>query len=125
MKIRQLGNSGLEASALGLGCMGLSFGYGPATDTQEAIKLILAAAERGVSFFDTAKAYDPFINEELVGEALKPFLSLSEAGVQSIRKAHAVQQVAVLQSGYSLWWREPEKEIPLSWSIKSLRRHSL
>jgi aryl-alcohol dehydrogenase-like predicted oxidoreductase len=187
MEKRKLGNSGLEVSALGLGCMGLSFGYGPATDTQEAIKLIRAAVERGVTFFDTAEAYGPFTNEELLGEALAPFrdqvviatkfgfkggdskegvdsrperirevaeaslrrlktdridlfyqhrvdpnvpiedvagtvkeliregkvkhFGMSEAGVQSIRKAHAVQPVAALQSEYSLWWREPEKEI--------------
>jgi len=187
MQKRKLGNSGLEVSAVGLGCMGLSFGYGPATDTQEGIKLIQAAVERGVNFFDTAEAYGPFANEELLGEALQPFrdqvviatkfgflggdatagldsrperirevadaslkrlrtdridlfyqhrvdpnvpiedvagtvkdlikegkvkhFGLSEAGVQSIRKAHAVQPVAALQSEYSLWWREPEQEI--------------
>ena len=182
-----LGNSGLEVSALGLGCMGLSFGYGPATDRGQAIKLIRTAYERGVTFFDTAEAYGPYDNETLLGEALEPFRSdvviatkfgfkegkpqlgtdsrpeniravaeaslkrlrsevidlfyqhrvdpdvpieevagtvkdliregkvkhfgLSEAGVQTIRKAHAVQPVAALQSEYSLWWREPEKEI--------------
>ena len=187
MKKRQLGNSGLEVSALGLGCMGLSFGYGPATEKQEAIKLIRTAFERGVTFFDTAEAYGPFTNEELLGEALAPFrdevviatkfgfkdgkpplgldsrperirevaeaalkrlrtdhidlfyqhrvdpkipmedvagtvreliaegkvkhFGLSEAGVGSIRKAHAVQSVAALQSEYSLWWREPEQDI--------------
>lgn len=187
MKKRQLGNSGLEVSAFGLGCMGLSFGYGPATEKQEAIKLIRAAFERGVTFFDTAEAYGPFINEELLGEALEPFrgqvviatkfgfkdgkpplgldsrperihevaeaalkrlktdhidlfyqhrvdpnvpiedvagtvkdliaegkvkhFGLSEAGAGSIRKAHAVQPVAALQSEYSLWWREPEQDI--------------
>jgi aryl-alcohol dehydrogenase-like predicted oxidoreductase len=187
MKKRKLGKSGLEVSALGLGCMGLSFGYGPATDTKEAIKLLHAAVERGVTFFDTAEAYGPFKNEELLGEALAPYrdqlviatkfgfaggdstagldsrperiravaeaslkrlrtdridlfyqhrvdpnvpieevagtvkdliaegkvkhFGMSEAGVQSIRKAHAVQPVAVLQSEYSLWWREPEQEI--------------
>jgi aryl-alcohol dehydrogenase-like predicted oxidoreductase len=187
MKKRFLGNSGLEVSALGLGCMGLSFGYGPATEKQDAIKLIRGAFERGVTFFDTAEAYGPFANEELLGEALEPFrnqvviatkfgfkegkpalgtdsrperirevaeaalerlrtdhidlfyqhrvdpnvpiedvagtvkdliaegkvkhFGLSEAGVQSIRKAHAVQPVTALQSEYSLWWREPEKEI--------------
>src|SRR6187397_2484946 len=73
MQKRKLGNSNLEVSALGLGCMGLSYGYGPATNTQEAITLIRAAAERGVTFFDTAEAYGPFTNEELVGEALAPF----------------------------------------------------
>ncbi|MDB5004043.1 MAG: aldo/keto reductase [Mucilaginibacter sp.] len=187
MQKRKLGKSGLEVSALGLGCMGLSFGYGPATDTQEAIKLIRAAVEHGVTFFDTAEAYGPFVNEELLGEALAPYhnqvviatkfgfkngdskagvdsrperirevaeaslkrlkveaidlfyqhrvdpnvpmedvagtvkdlikegkvkhFGLSEAGVVSIRKAHAIQPVAALQSEYSLWWREPEKEI--------------
>jgi aryl-alcohol dehydrogenase-like predicted oxidoreductase len=187
MEKRKLGKSGLEVSAMGLGCMGLSFGYGPATDTQEAIKLIRAAIERGITFFDTAEAYGPFTNEELLGEALAPFrdqvviatkfgfkggdskagvdsrperirevaeaslkrlktdridlfyqhrvdpnvpiedvagtvkeliqegkvkhFGMSEAGVQSIREAHAVQPVAALQSEYSLWWREPEKEI--------------
>ena len=191
MKKRVLGNSGLEVSALGLGCMGLSFGYGPATDKREAIALIRAAVERGVTFFDTAEIYGPLKNEELVGEALEPFhrrvviatkfgfrpaaegeahwsaldsrpehikrvvegslkrlrveaidllyqhrvdpevpiedvagavkeliqegkvkhFGLSEAGVQTIRRAHAVQPVAALQSEYSLWWREPEEEI--------------
>ena len=187
MEKRKLGKSGLEVSAMGLGCMGLSFGYGPATDMQEAIKLIRAAVELGVTFFDTAEAYGPFANEELLGEALAPFrndvviatkfgfaggdskagvdsrperirevaeaslkrlktdhidlfyqhrvdpkvpmedvagtvkdliqegkvkhFGMSEAGGQSIRKAHAVQPVAALQSEYSLWWREPEKEI--------------
>ncbi len=191
MQKRKLGNSGLEVSALGLGCMGLSFGYGPATDKQEAIALIRAAVEHGVTFFDTAEVYGPFTNEELVGEALAPFreqvviatkfgftpasdgsgrwselnsrpehikevaeaslkrlrtdvidlfyqhrvdpnvpmedvagavkdliqagkvkhFGLSEAGVAAIRKAHAVQPVAALQSEYSLWWREPEAEI--------------
>jgi aryl-alcohol dehydrogenase-like predicted oxidoreductase len=187
MKKRILGNSGLEVSALGLGCMGLSFGYGPETEKQKAIQLIRAAVEAGVTFFDTAECYGPFINEELVGEALAPFrdqvviatkfgfqegdskngldsspariravaeaslkrlktdvidlfyqhrvdpaipmeevagtvrdliaegkvkhFGLSEAGVESIRKAHAIQPVTALQSEYSLWWREPEKEI--------------
>ncbi|MDE3253002.1 MAG: aldo/keto reductase [Bacteroidota bacterium] len=187
MQKRILGNSGLEVSALGLGCMGLSFGYGPVTEKQQGIQLIRAAVEAGVTFFDTAECYGPFINEELVGEALAPFrdqvviatkfgfkdgdskkgldsspariravaeaslkrlktdvidlfyqhrvdpsvpmeevagtvkdliaegkvrhFGLSEAGVDSIRKAHAVQPVAALQSEYSLWWREPEKEI--------------
>src|SRR6185312_5174046 len=73
MKKRQLGKSGLEVSSLGLGCMGLSYGYGPATDTKEAIKLLHAAVERGVTFFDTAEAYGPFANEELLGEALEPY----------------------------------------------------
>jgi aryl-alcohol dehydrogenase-like predicted oxidoreductase len=189
MKKRALGNSGLEVSALGLGCMGLSFGYGPATDRQEAISLIRSAVELGVTFFDTAEAYGPFTNEVVVGEALAPFreqvviatkfgfhfdadgkqaglnsrpehvkevaeaslgrlktdridlfyqhrvdpevpiedvagavkqliqdgkvrhFGLSEAGVRTIRRAHAVQPVTALQSEYSLWWREPEAEI--------------
>jgi aryl-alcohol dehydrogenase-like predicted oxidoreductase len=187
MKKRTLGKSGLEVSALGLGCMGLSFGYGPATETTEATKLLHAAVERGVTFFDTAEAYGPFKNEELLGKALAPYrdqlviatkfgftggnatagldsrperirevaeaslkrlrtdhidlfyqhrvdpnvpiedvagavkdlitegkvkhFGMSEAGAQSIRKAHAVQPLAALQSEYSLWWREPELEI--------------
>jgi aryl-alcohol dehydrogenase-like predicted oxidoreductase len=187
MEKRKLGNSGLEVSAMGLGCMGLSFGLGPATDKQEAIKLIRAAFEQGITFFDSAEAYGPFANEELLGEALEPFrdqvviatkfgfkegktqlgldsrperirevadaalqrlrtdridlfyqhrvdtavpvedvagtvkeliaagkvkhFGMSEAGVQSIRRAHAVQPVTALQSEYSLWWREPEQEI--------------
>lgn len=187
MKKRILGNSGLEVSALGLGCMGLSFGYGPATDKSEGIQLIRKAYEQGITFFDTAECYGPFFNEELVGEALAPFrnevviatkfgfkegdskqgpdsrperirlvveaslkrlktdvidlfyqhrvdpnipmedvagavkeliaegkvkhFGLSEAGVDSIRRAHAVQPVTALQSEYSIWWREPEKEI--------------
>ena len=187
MKKRILGNSGLEVSTLGLGCMGLSFGYGPAAEKHDAIKLIRSAFELGVTFFDTAEAYGPFTNEELLGEALAPFrdevviatkfgfkngkpsagpdsrperirevveaslrrlntdhidllyqhrvdpnvpmedvagavkeliwegkvkhFGLSEAGVQSIRQAHAVQPVTALQSEYSLWWREPEQEI--------------
>ena len=187
MEKRQLGKSGLEVSALGLGCMGLSFGYGPAIDKNDGIALIRAAFERGVTFFDTAEAYGPFTNEELLGEALEPFrdqvviatkfgfeggdskgglnskpenirafveaslkrlrtdridllyqhrvdpqvpiedvagvvkeliqagkvkhFGLSEAGAQTIRRAHAVQPVAALQSEYSLWWREPENEI--------------
>lgn len=186
MKKRILGNNGLEVSSLGLGCMGLSFGYGPATNKNDAIKLIRKAYEEGVTFFDTAEAYGA-ANEQLVGEALQPFrkevviatkfgfkngdssqgqdsrperirevaekslkhlktdvidlfyqhrvdinvpmedvagtvkdlikegkvkhFGLSEAGVESIRKAHAVTPVAALQSEYSLWWREPEKEI--------------
>jgi aryl-alcohol dehydrogenase-like predicted oxidoreductase len=189
MKTRTLGGSGLEVSALGLGCMGLSFGLGPATDRKDAVALIRAAVERGVTFFDTAQVYGPFVNEEVVGEALEPFrdqvvvatkfgwnfddsgtstglnsrpeymremtegslrrlrtdvidlyyqhrvdpsvpiedvagavrdliaegkvrhFGLSEAGVRTIRRAHAVQPVAALQSEYSLWWREPEAEI--------------
>jgi aryl-alcohol dehydrogenase-like predicted oxidoreductase len=186
MKKRILGNNGLQVSAIGMGCMGLSYGYGPATDKQEAIKLIRQAYEQGITFFDTAEAYG-IANEELVGEALVPFrkevviatkfgfadgdstkgqdsrperirlvaeeslrrlktdvidlfyqhrvdqnvpmedvagtvkeliqegkvkhFGLSEAGVESIRKAHAVQSVTALQSEYSIWWREPEKEI--------------
>src|SRR5208282_1054013 len=187
MQQRQLGNSGLKVSALGLGCMGLSYGYGPATETAEAVKLIRAAFDRGITFFDTAEAYGPFINESVLGEALEPMrdqvviatkfgfregdtgkgldsrperirqvadealkrlrtnridlfyqhrvdpqvpmedvagtvkeliaqgkvkhFGLSEAGVDSIRRAHAVQPVTALQNEYSLWWREPEKEI--------------
>src|SRR5215203_1281807 len=189
MDKRRLGNSNLEVSALGLGCMGMSFGYGPAADKQEMISLIRSAVERGITFFDTAEAYGPFTNEELVGEALAPFrgqvviatkfgfklgpkgeqmgldsrpehikevaegslkrlkvdaidlfyqhrvdpdvpieevagavkeliregkvkhFGLSEAGVQTIRRAHAVQPVTALQSEYSLWWRDPEAEV--------------
>jgi aryl-alcohol dehydrogenase-like predicted oxidoreductase len=190
MQKRKLGSSGLEVSAIGLGCMGLSFGYGPAVEKQEGISLIRAAVERGVTFFDTAEVYGPYTNEELVGEALAPVrdqvgiatkfgfdldpttgqqrgltsrpehikqvaeaslkrlktdiidlfyqhrvdpdvpiedvagavkdliregkvrhFGLSEAGVQTIRRAHAVQQVTALQSEYSLWWREPEAEV--------------
>src|SRR3979490_3157555 len=191
MQKRKLGNSNLEVSALGLGCMGLSCGYGPAVDKKEGISLIRAAVERGVTFFDTAEVYGPFTNEELVGEAVAPFrdkvviatkfgfapnpedggkwttlnsrpehikevadaslkrlktnvidlfyqhrvdpnvpiedvagavkeliqqgkvkhFGLSEAGVQTIRRAHGVQPVTALQSEYSLWWREPEKEV--------------
>jgi aryl-alcohol dehydrogenase-like predicted oxidoreductase len=189
MQKRKLGKSGLEVSALGLGCMGLSYGYGPATEKEQAIVLIRRAFERGVTFFDSAEAYGPFKNEELLGEALAPFrdqvviatkfgfnfdenlamngvnskpkhirevaeaslrrlntdvidlfyqhrvdpevpiedvagtvkeliaegkvrhFGMSEAGAQTIRRAHAVQPVAALQSEYSLWWREPEAEI--------------
>jgi len=187
MQQRQLGKDGLTVSALGLGCMGLSYGYGPATDKQQAISLIREAVERGVSFFDTAEIYGPYINEEVVGEALAPFrnrvviatkfgfdcerpgqtlnsrpehiraavegslarlktdyidlyyqhrvdpdvpmedvagtvadliaegkvkhFGLSEAGVDSIRRAHAVCPVTALQSEYSLWWRQPEQQI--------------
>jgi aryl-alcohol dehydrogenase-like predicted oxidoreductase len=187
MQKRKLGRSDLEVSALGFGCMGLSFGFGPATEKAEAIKVIRAAYDGGVTFFDTAEAYGPFTNEELVGEALAPIrdkvaiatkfgfengipsqgtnskperiravadaslkrlnievidlfyqhrvdpnvpiedvagtvrdliqegkvkhFGMSEAGVANIRRAHAVQPVTALQSEYSLWWREPEKEI--------------
>ena len=191
MQKRKLGRSNLEVSALGLGCMGMSFGFGPAADKQEMISVIRAAVERGVTFFDTAEVYGPFTNEELVGEALQPFkgrvaiatkfgfapdpkggpgwsaldsrpehvkqvaaaslkrlrvdaidlfyqhrvddkvpiediagavkdliregkvnhFGLSEAGVKTIRRAHAVQPVTALQSEYSLWWREPEAEV--------------
>jgi len=188
MQKRTLGKSNLVVSALGLGCMGLSYGYGPATDKQEAIKLIRAAFERGITFFDTAEAYGPFTNEEVVGEAVAPFrdqvviatkfgfrfgdegkqvgtdsrpehvkqvadeslkrlktdridlfyqhrvdpdvpieevagavkdliqqgkvkhFGLSEAGMQTLRRAHAVQPVTALQNEYSLWWRKPEEE---------------
>ncbi|MBF4176973.1 aldo/keto reductase [Lelliottia nimipressuralis] len=187
MQQRQLGQNGLTVSALGLGCMGLSFGYGPATDKAQAIALIRAAVDRGVTFFDTAEVYGPYINEEVVGEALAPVrdkvviatkfgfdcdqlgqvlnsrpehiraaiegslkrlktevidlyyqhrvdpdvpveevagtiadliaegkvkhFGLSEAGVDTIRRAHAVCPVTALQSEYSLWWREPEQAI--------------
>jgi aryl-alcohol dehydrogenase-like predicted oxidoreductase len=187
MDTRVLGNSGLEVSALGLGCMGMSYGYGPAADRKEMIALLRAAVERGITFFDTAEAYGPFTNEELLGEALAPIrdrvviatkfgfklgpngeqqgldsrpahirdvaeaslrrlridtidlfyqhrvdpqvpieevagavkeliregkvrhFGLSEAGTRTIRRAHAVQPVAALQSEYSLWWRRPEE----------------
>ena len=187
MQKRTLGNSGLEVSAIGLGCMGMSSGYTPLPDRNEMIKLLHQAVELGVTFFDTAEAYGPFTNEELIGEALAPFrdkiviatkfgfeggdskaglnsqpeniklfveaslkrlktdridllyqhrvdpnvpiedvagtvkdliqagkvkyFGLSEAGVKTIRRAHAVQPVSALQSEYSLWWREPESEI--------------
>lgn len=187
MHKRTLGNSGLEVSAIGLGCMGLSFAYGPAMEKSAAISLIRGAFDAGVTLFDTAEVYGPFVNEALLGEALAPFreevviatkfgfknadvaqgldsrpetiravveaslkrlktdridllyqhrvdtnvpiedvagavkqlieqgkvkhFGLSEAGVQSIRRAHAVQPVAALQSEYSMWWREPEKDI--------------
>jgi aryl-alcohol dehydrogenase-like predicted oxidoreductase len=189
MQKRKLGKSNLEVSAIGLGCMGMSYGYGPAHDKQEMISLIRAAVGRGVTFFDTAEAYGPFTNEELVGEALAPMrervviatkfgfkfgpkgeqigldsrpehikqvadgslkrlrtdvidlfyqhrvdqgvpiedvagavkelirsgkvkhFGLSEAGVQTIRRAHAVQPVTAVQSEYSLWWRQPEEEV--------------
>ncbi|GAC1658226.1 MAG: aldo/keto reductase [Gemmatimonadaceae bacterium] len=189
MQRRELGRSGLEVSAIGLGCMGMSYGYGPAADRQGMIALIRSAIERGVTFFDTAEVYGPFTNEELVGEAVAPFrehvvigtkfgfknpaagpsggldsrperikqvaeaslrrlrveyidlfyqhrvdpavpieevagavkeliregkvryFGLSEAGVKTIRRAHAVQPVAALQSEYSLWWRAPEAEV--------------
>jgi aryl-alcohol dehydrogenase-like predicted oxidoreductase len=190
MQKRKLGKSNLEVSAIGLGCMGMSYGYGPAVGKQEGISLIRAAVERGVTFFDTAEVYGPYTNEELVGEALAPFrgkvwiatkfgfkidpntgkqagldsrpehikevaegslkrlrtevidlfyqhrvdpnvpiedvagavkeliqqgkvkhFGLSEAGVRTIRRAHAVQAVTALQSEYSLWWREPEAEV--------------
>src|SRR5271170_8122877 len=187
MQKRKLGKNNLEVSAIGLGCMSMSFGLGPAMDKNEAIKLIRSAFDQGVTFFDTAEAYGPFVNEDLLGEALGPIrdqviiatkfgfkdglppsgldsrperirkvadeslarlktdridllyqhrvdpnvpieevaatvkeliregkvrhFGMSEAGVQTIRRAHAVQPVAALQSEYSLWWREPEKEI--------------
>src|SRR4029450_12370383 len=188
MQKRKLGNSNLEVSALGLGCMGMSFGYGPPADKQEMISLIQTAVERGTTFFDTAEVYGPYTNKELVGEALAPFrdrvviatkfgfhidaggkqaglnsrpehirdvveaslkrlktdridllyqhrvdpnvpiedvagavkdliaagkvkhFGLSEAGARTIRRAHAVQPVAAIQSEYSLWWRQPETE---------------
>ena len=189
MQKRKLGKSNLEVSAIGLGCMGMSFGYGPPKDKQEMISLLRAAVERGVTFFDTAEGYGPFTNEELVGEGLAPFreqvviatkfglkldpnsglsigvdsrpehikevaeaslkrlrtevidlfyqhrvdpevpiedvagavkdliekgkvkhFGLSEAGMHTIRRAHAVQPVVALQNEYSLWWRRPEEE---------------
>jgi aryl-alcohol dehydrogenase-like predicted oxidoreductase len=111
MQKRKLGQSKLEVSSIGLGCMGMSFGYGPAADKKEMISLIRKAVESGVTFFDTAEVYGPFINEELVGEGkVKPF-GLSEAGAQTIRRAHTIQPVTAGQSEYSLWWRGPEKEI--------------
>lgn len=172
MNKRQLGNSGLEVSALGLGCMGLSYGYGNAVDQGSRIALIRETFEQGVTFFDTGEVYGPFTNEELLGKAVAPFrdqvviatkfgfaegdtnkgmlyqhrvdpkvpiedvagtvkelieagkvkhFGLSEAGVQTIRRAHAVQPVAALQSECSLWWREPEKEISptLDWTFDS------
>ena len=190
MKKRKLGKSGLEVSAIGLGCMGMSFGYGPPKDKQEMIALLRAAVERGVTFFDTAEVYGPFTNEEVVGEGLAPFrkqvviatkfgfkldpksgksigvdsrpehikevaeaslkrlktdvidlfyqhrvdpdvaiedvagavkelidegkvkhFGLSEPGVQTIRRAHAVQPVTAIQNEYSLWWRKSEEEV--------------
>ncbi|HEX3281431.1 MAG TPA: aldo/keto reductase [Pyrinomonadaceae bacterium] len=189
MQKRRLGKSNLEVSALGLGCMGLSYGYGPATEKQEAIALLRSAVERGITFFDTAEAYGPYKNEELLGEALGPFrdqvviatkfgfrfndkggqsgtdsrpehikevaeaslkrlktdhidlfyqhrvdpevpieevagavkdliqagkvihFGLSEAGIHTVRRAHAVQPVTALQNEYSLWWRKPEAEV--------------
>ncbi len=196
MHKRTLGNSSLTVSALGFGCMGLSHGYGPATDTQQAISLIRSAVDQGVTFFDTAEVYGPYLNEQVVGEALAPVrdqvviatkfgftfgddnkqqilnsrpehiriavegslrrlktdyidllyqhrvdpdvpiedvagvvkaligegkvkhFGLSEAGAQTIRRAHAVQPVTALQSEYSLWWREPEQDIlPTLWEL--------
>src|SRR6202034_3485044 len=191
MQMRKLGNCGLEVSALGLGCMGMSFSYGPPKDKKEMTELLRAAVERGITFFDTAEVYGPFTNEELVGEALAPYrgkvviatkfgfdvsgdtrpgtagvnsrpehikravegslkrlrtdvidllyqhrvdpnvpiedvagvvkeliqqgkvkhFGLSEAGVKTIRRAHAVQPVTALQNEYSLWWRKPEQEV--------------
>src|SRR6266516_2294189 len=186
MQKRKLGRSNLEVSAIGLGCMGMSYGYGPAADRQDMVSLIRSAVERGVTFFDTAEAYGPFTNEELVGEALAPFrgevviatkfgfdidafpgvnsrpehikqvaeaslkrlrteaidlfyqhrvdpdvpiedvagavkeliregtvkhFGLSEAGAQTIRRAHTIQPVTAVQSEYSLWWRQPEEAV--------------
>ena len=160
MQKRKLGSSGLEVSAIGLGCMSMSSGYGPPGDKQQMIELIRAAVARGVTFFDTAEIYGPYANEELVGEALAPFrrqvaeaslkrlgieaidlyyqhrvdpdvpiedvagavkeliragkvrhFGLSEAGVQTIRRAHAVQPLTAVQSEYSLWWRSPEADV--------------
>ncbi len=151
MQKRKLGKSNLEVSAIGLGCMGMSFGYGPAKDKQEMISLLRKAVELGVTFFDTAEMYGPFTNEELVGEALAPFrkqvviatkfgfkigpkgeqigldsrpehikevaeaslkhFGLSEPGVQTIRRAHAMLPVTSVQNEYSLWWKKPEEEV--------------
>jgi len=124
MQMRKLGNTGLEVSAIGLGCIGMTSAYGPPGNRQDMIALLRAAVERSVTFFDTAEAYGPFANEELVGEALAPVrdrgviaagkvghFGLSEAGAGSIRRAHAVQPVAAVQSEYSLWWRGLEHEI--------------
>src|SRR2546422_404781 len=99
MQKRKLGKRGLEVSALGLGCMGMSQSYGVPPDKQAMIALIRTAVERGVTFFDTAEIYGPYTNEELVGEALAPV------------RAHAVQPVTAVQSEYSLWWRRPEEEL--------------
>jgi aryl-alcohol dehydrogenase-like predicted oxidoreductase len=143
---RTLGENGPEVSAIGLGCMGMSYGYGPAQDKAEMIDLIRSAFDQGVTFFDTAQAYGPWANEELVGQALEPIrdqvviatkfgiyyvpiedvagtvkeliddgkvrhFGMSEAGVETIRKAHGVQAVTAVQSEYSLWWMEPEEEL--------------
>jgi aryl-alcohol dehydrogenase-like predicted oxidoreductase len=110
MQKRRLGNSNLEVSALGLGCMGMSFGFGPASDRQEMISVIRAAVDRGVTFFDTAEVYGPFTNEELVGEALAPVRGQVAIATKFGFK-HAVQPLTALQSEYSLWWREPEAEV--------------
>src|SRR5207253_482546 len=111
MQKRQLGKSNLEVSAIGLGCMGMSVGYGPAGDKHEMISLIRSAVERGVTFFDTAEIYGPFVNEELVGEALSPVRKQVVIATQTIRRAHAVQPVTAVQSEYSLWWKRPEAEV--------------
>src|SRR5271166_2525024 len=118
MQKRKLGKSNLEVSAIGLGCMGMSFSYGPPKDKQEMTSVLRAAVERGVTFFDTAEVYGPFLNEELAG-AVKDLIQqgkvkhfgLSEAGVRTICRAHAVQPLTALQSEYSLWTRTPEKEV--------------
>jgi aryl-alcohol dehydrogenase-like predicted oxidoreductase len=127
MQTRTLGkDSPLDVSAIGLGCMGISFSYGPAMEKGAAVTLLRAAVDLGITFFDTAEAYGPFANEKVVGEALGPVrdqvviatkfgfvgdLGLSEAGIATIRRAHKVQPVTALQSEYSLWWREPEAEL--------------
>jgi aryl-alcohol dehydrogenase-like predicted oxidoreductase len=122
---RTLGTSGLEVSALGLGCMGLSYHRSSSLTRDEAIALIRDAVDLGVTFFDTAQVYGPFTNEQLVGDALAPVrdqvvvatkfgerhFGLSEAGAPTIRRAHAVQAVTAVQSEYSLWWRQPESEV--------------
>jgi len=116
---RKLGKSNLEVSAIGLGCMGMSFSYGPPKDKAEMTALLRAAVERGVTFFDTAEVYDPNVPIEDVAGAVKELIQagkvkhfgLSEAGVKTIRRAHAVQPLTALQSEYSLWTRTPEKEV--------------
>src|SRR5205809_288144 len=118
MQKRKLGKSNLEVSAIGLGCMGMSFAYGSPPDRKQMIDLLRKAVERGVTFFDTAEIYGPLTNEDVAG-AVKELIQqgkvkhfgLSEAGVQTIRRAHAVQPVTALQSEYSLWWRKPEEEV--------------
>src|SRR6516225_2620817 len=108
MQKRELGKNGLEVSALGYGCMGLNFSYGTSLSNQDSIAMIRAAFDRGVTFFDTAEVYGPFTNEELVKAGKVKHFGMSEPGVATLRRAHAVQPVAALQNEYSLWWRAPE-----------------